>query len=215
MLSCALAWVGLLSVLGGCAISEETIQKSQGYYQEGVASLNGDRQKAFVSFQKSVQLNPNNKESRYALGHIYAIQGKLPQAEEEFRAATRIDESFSDAHNYLGQVLAAQNQWADAIKSYRLALANPLYATPDKARVNLGMALVHQGDFQGAMEMFEDALTVNPPNVNPVMTHLELGRVYYKLGYTVRAREVLTKVTTLDKGGEFAAAATELLTRLK
>jgi hypothetical protein len=35
------------------------------------------------------------------------------------------------------------------------------------------------------------------------------------LGYKAKAREVLKKVTTLDKGGEYAAAATELLARLK
>ena len=80
-------------LLGACAASEETVQKSQGYYQEGVASLSGDRQKAFVSFQKSVQLNPKNKEARYGLGHIYAVQGKLAQAEEEFRSAIQIDDA--------------------------------------------------------------------------------------------------------------------------
>ena len=211
----ALSWFWLLHLLGGCAISEETIQKSQGYYQEGVASLNGDRQKAFVSFQKSVQLNPNNKDSRYALGHVYALQGKLSHAEEEFRAAIKIDETFSEAHTYLGQVLANQDRWEEAIKSYRLALANPLYPTPDLARFHLGRALAQQGELQASMEALEDAVTVNPPSVPPAMTHLELGRVYYKMGYTARARETLKKVTTLDQGGEFAAAATELLARLK
>ena len=215
MLYCVLAWVGLLSVCAGCAASEESIKKSQGHYQEGVASLSGDRQKAFVSFQKSVQLDPNNKDSRYALGHVYALQGKLPHAEEEFRAAIKIDETFSEAHTYLGQVLASQNRWEEAIKSYRLALANPLYPTPDLARFHLGRALAQQGELQASMEVLEDAVSVNPPSVPPAMTNLELGRVYYKMGYTERAREVLKKVTTLDKGGEFAAAATELLARLK
>jgi type IV pilus assembly protein PilF len=42
-----------------------------------------------------------------------------------------------------------------------------------------------------------------------------LGRVYSKMGYHAKAREVLRKVTTLDKDGDFGAAATELLTRLK
>jgi Tfp pilus assembly protein PilF len=205
----------LFGAVGGCATSEEAMKQSQGYYQEGVASLNSDRQKAFVSFQKSVQLNPNNKDARYALGHIFAIQGKLPQAEEQFRAAIKIDEAFSEAHTYLGQVLASQNRWDEAIASYRLALANPLYPTPDLARFHLGRALEQQGDLQASMEMLEDAITVNPPSIPPAMTHLELGRVYYKMGYSTRARETLTKVTKMDKGGEFAAAATELLSRLK
>ncbi len=202
-------------MLGGCASDKEALQKSQGHYQEGVASLPGDRQKAFVSFQKSVQLNPGNKEARYALGHVYALQGKLSYAEEQFRAAIRIDETYSEAHTYLGQVLANQDRWDEAIQSYRQALANPLYPTPDLARFHLGRALAHQGDLQGSAEALEDAASASPPSVPPAMTHLELGRVYYKLGYTNRAREILKKVESLDKGGELAEAASELLTRLK
>ncbi len=207
--------LGLITILVGCATDKESLRKSQGYYQEGVASLPGDRQKAFVSFQRSVQLNPANKESRYALGHVYALQGKLPLAEEQFREAIKIDESYSEAHTYLGQVLANQDRWDEAIAAYKRALTNPLYPTPDLARFHLGRALAHQGDLHGSMEAFEDATLASPPSVPPAMTHLELGRVYYKLGYTTRAREVLKKVATMDKGGDLAEAASELLTRLK
>jgi tetratricopeptide (TPR) repeat protein len=201
--------------LPGCATSEESLQKSKGYYQEGLASLDHDQQKAFVSFQKAVQLNSGNKEARYGLGHILALQGKLPQAEKELRIATKLDENYSEAYTYLGQVLEKQDRWPEAIASFRQALTNPLYATPDLARFHLGRSLVHEGDYQGAMEAFEDALVVDPPNVPPALLHLELGRVYYKLGFERRSRETLTKVTTLDKSGEYAAAAKELLTRLK
>jgi len=97
--------------LSGCATSEGSAQKSKGYYQEGIASLDHDQQKAFVSFQKAVNLDPNNKEARYGLGHILAMQGKLPQAEEEFRVATKLDESYSEAHTYLGQILEKQGRW--------------------------------------------------------------------------------------------------------
>ena len=209
------ACLGVITILTGCATDKEVIRKSQGHYQEGVASLPGDRQQAFVSFQKSVQLNPANKESRYALGHVYALQGKLPLAEEQFRAAIKIDESYSEAHTYLGQVLANQDRWDEAIASYKQALTNPLYPTPDLARFHLGRALAHQGDLHGSMEAFEDAASASPPSVPPAMTHLELGRVYSKLGYTTRAREVLKKVATMDEGGRLAEAASELLTRLK
>ncbi len=205
----------LIGWLSGCATSEGSAQKSKGYYQEGIASLEYDQQKAFVSFQKAVKLDPNNKEARYGLGHILALQGKLVQAEEEFRIATKLDEDYSEAYTYLGQVLEKQERWTEAIAAFRQALTNPLYATPDLARFHLGRILAHEGNFQGAMEAFEDALVVNPPNVPPAQLHLELGRAYYKLGFERRSKETLTKVTTLDKGGEYAAAAKELLTRLK
>ncbi|HWI68705.1 MAG TPA: tetratricopeptide repeat protein [Nitrospiraceae bacterium] len=205
----------LIGWLSGCATSEGSAKKSQGYYQEGLASLEHDQQKAFVSFQKAVKLDPNNKEARYGLGHILAMQGKFPQAEEEFVAATKLDENYSEAYTYLGQVLEKQERWKEAIAAYHQALTNPLYATPDLARFHLGRALAHVGDYQGAMEAYEDALVVNPPNVPPALLNLELGRVYYKLGFERRSRETLTKVMTLDKGGEHAASAKELLTRLK
>ena len=201
--------------VAGCATSEEAKQKSKGYYQEGMASLERDRQKAYVSFQQAVQLDPDNKEARYGLGHILVYQGKLSQAEAEFRQAVRIDDSYSEAHAYLGQVLAYQERYPEAIAEFRKALTNPLYSTPDLARYHLGKALAHEGDYQGAMEALEDALAVNPPNVPPAMLHLELGRVYYKLGFERRAKEALTKVTTLDKTGPHAAAAKEILARLK
>jgi len=93
----------LIGWLHGCATSEEATQKSKGYYQEGLASLDHDQQKAFVSFQKAVKLDPNNKEARYGLGHILAMQGKFPQAEEEFRVATALDENYSAvAGSYCG-----------------------------------------------------------------------------------------------------------------
>ncbi len=205
----------LIGWLSGCATSEGSAQKSKGYYQEGIASLEYDQQKAFVSFQKAVKLDPNNKEARYGLGHILALQGKLVHAEEEFTAATKLDDSYSEAYTYLGQVLEKQERWTEAIAAFRQALTNPLYATPDLARFHLGRILAHEGNYQGAMEAFEDALVVNPPNVPPALLHLELGRTYYKLGFERRSKETLTKVTTLDKGGEYAAAAKELLTRLK
>jgi type IV pilus assembly protein PilF len=209
--------VGLVatSAIIGCATSEETKQKSKGYYQEGAASLERDRQKAYVSFQKAVQLDPANKEAHYGLGHILVYQGKLPQAEAEFREAVKIDENYSEAHTYLGEVLAYQDRWTEAIAAFRQALTNPLYTTPDLARYQLGKALAHEGDYQGAMEALEDALAVNPPNVPPAMLQLELGKVYYKLGFERRAKEALTKVTTLDKTGPHAAAAKEILARLK
>jgi Tfp pilus assembly protein PilF len=214
LVSCCIALLLGLSVLSGCA-NEENLRKSKGFYQEGVARLSSDQQQAYVSFQKAVKLNPDNKEAHYGLGHIYSSQGRFKLAEESFREAIRIDGDYAEANTYLGQVLANQDRWKEAIAAYRQALSNPLYPTPDLARFHLGKALMHEGDLQEAMEVLEDATTVTPPNVPPAMLQLELARVYHKLGFDVRAREALSKVSTLDKGGEQAAAAQELLGKLK
>ncbi|WP_447977580.1 tetratricopeptide repeat protein [Candidatus Nitrospira bockiana] len=206
--------VCVLLLLGACA-SEEKMQMAKGHYQEGLAFLDGDRQQAFVAFQKAIQLNPKHKESHYSLGHLYALQGKYPQAEESFREALRIDPDYSEAHNYLGQVLERQQRWPEAIQEYRRALANPLYATPDKAWFNLGRALAHEGDIENAAQAFEDALLISPASVPAAVLNLELGRVYSRLGYQAKARETLARVQALDKGGQYAAEAGRLMERLK
>jgi tetratricopeptide (TPR) repeat protein len=212
---CLVVVLPLAGIVQGCATPEETVKKSQGYYQEGLATLDSDKQKSFVSFQKALQVNSQNKEAHYGLGHLLAGQGKWALAEVHFRAALDIDPEYSEAHTFLGQVLEREDRWPEAVQEFRLALTNPLYATPDLARFHLGRALAHEGDYHGAMEALEDALAVNPPHVPPALSHLELGRVYYKLGFERRAKEALTKVTTLDKNGEYAAAAKELLVKLK
>ena len=82
-------------------------------------------------------------------------------------------------------------------------------------RTWLGRALAHEGDLEGAMQNLEDALRVSPPSQPLGPVYLELGRVYVKLDYSTKAREALTEVTKLEKGGANAAAADELLGRLK
>ena len=198
----------------GCT-SADKIQKSKGYYQEGLANLEVDRQQSFVSFQKAIKLNPNHKEAHYSIGHLYALQAKYSQAEEELRDALRVDPDYSEAHNYLGQVLERQNRWTEAIQEYRRALNNPLYGTPDLARFNLGRALVHEGDLEGATQAYEDALLISPPTVPPAVLNLELGRVYSTLGYETKAKETLARVKGQDKGGQYAAEAGKLLEKLK
>jgi Tfp pilus assembly protein PilF len=212
-----LVWLALAltCVTTACAASEEQVRKSDGYYQEGLANLPTDRQRAFVSFQKAVQLNPNNRDAHYGLGHIYAQQGKYQEAEEEFRRVLRIDPEHSESHTYIGQIMTKQGRWDEAIAEYKQALSNPLYATPDLARFHLGRALAHQGDMKAAVAAYEDASQVNPPNISPAMLNLELGRAYLGLGFEQRAKETLTKVAGMDKGGEYGVAAEQLLRSMK
>jgi type IV pilus assembly protein PilF len=206
--------VACLLVVGGCA-TEEKVKKADGYYQEGMAHLSSDRQKSFVSFQKAIQYNPRHRDAHYSIGHLYVLQGKYKQAEEEFRNAIRIDPDYSEAHNYLGDVLAEEDRWTEALEAYRRALSNPLYSTPDIAWFNMGLAYAHEGDMEKAIQAFEDARVVSPPSLSPAKLNLELGKAYYKLGYNVQAREALSRVTDLDKGGQYAMAADKLLERLK
>ena len=206
--------IAAFGLLVGCGTSEEQKKKADGYYGEGMAHLSTDRQRAFVNFQKAVQENPKHRDAHYSLAHLYALQGKLDQAEEELKITISIDPEYSEAHNYLGDVYAMQGHWRKAIPEYRKALMNPLYPTPDVPLYNLGVALAQEGDMVGAAQAFEEALRVSPLSVPATKLHLELGRAYYRLGYDSKAREQLALVTSQDKESREAAAASVLLERL-
>ena len=207
--------LGLLAAAG--CISEERMKKADGYYQEGIAILNTDQQSAYVSFQKALKENPRHRDARYSVALIYATQEKFTEAEAEIREAIDIDPNFPEAHNFLGQLLVKQNRRQDAIRAFRKALSYPLYSTPDVAHYHLGLVLELEGDMQGAMQAFEDALKVIPSNVPQALVYLELGRVHYKIGQDGKAREALTRAVSLDKdkGGAVTAEAKALMGRLK
>jgi Tfp pilus assembly protein PilF len=205
---------GLLAAAG--CVSEEQIKKADGYYQEGVAVLRNDQQSAYVSFQKALKANPRHRDAHYYVAYIYATQEKFASAEEEVREALRIDPDYPEAYNFLGQMLMAQKRRPEAIQAYRKAVSFPLYATPDVAYYQLGLALELEGDMKEALQAFEDALKVNPPNVQPALIYLELGRAHYKLGEDSKAREALARAVSLDKDkGGITAEARALMERLK
>jgi type IV pilus assembly protein PilF len=207
--------LGLLAAAG--CLSDERSQKADGYFQEGVANLNSDQQSAYVSFQKALKQNPRHRNSHYYVALIYATQEKFAEAEAEIREAIDIDPDFPDSHNFLGQLLVKQNRRQEAIRAFRKAVSYPLYGTPDVAYYQLGLVLELEGDMQGALQAFEDALKVVPSNVPQALVYLEVGRVHYKLGQDGKAREALARAVTLDKdkSGAVTTEAKALMERLK
>jgi len=217
-LLCRLCTLSLAVVLSGltegCA-TEDIVKKSDGYYQQGLADLNVDQQRAYVLFQKAIELNPDHRGAHYYVGHVHFLQGRLEKAEAEFREVLRIDPEYPEAHNHLGQVLSMQGHGSEAIRSYRRALTYPLYETPDVAWYNLGEALASEGEMEAAKEAFERALRVSPLSVPQGLLHYQLGRTYYRLGDDAKAREALTRSAKLDPGGRAGSEAEKLLERLK
>lgn len=206
------------SVLAGC-VSVETIKKrekeSEGYYQQGLSVLDTDQQRAFVSFQKAVQANPDNFDAHYALGHVYFLRKEYTEAEREFRTCVDRNPNSGEALNYLGRTLVFMSRLPEAIEILRKAVTLPLYATPDTAYSNLGYALQLQGDIPGAIRAYQDALKIDPPNVPRALVYLELGRLHMQQGEDSKAREAFAQVKALDPQGTAGAEAAKMMKQLR
>ena len=228
-MSCTPRWIrefplrlvlGLLAVvlLAGCAGTDDAkkrLSESEGRYKEGASFLETDQQRAFVAFQKAIDLNPDNFEAHYALGSIYFKRKQLAEAEREFRVATVLNPNDGEALNYLGRTLMLQGRRREAIEVLRKTTKLPLYAKPDVAFTDLGSVLESDGDLGGAIEAYRSALRTDPPNVPRSFIYLWLGQLYIKQGDVPKARDALTESKTLDPDGSAGAEAARLLRRIK
>jgi Tfp pilus assembly protein PilF len=191
------------------------LRESEGYYKEGVSFLPSDQQRAFVSFQKSVQANPENFDAHYALGSIYFQRKEYRDAEREFRTAAELNPHSGEALNYLGRTLMVQSRPQEAIEVIRKATTLPLYSTPDLAYTDLGWLLEGQGDLAGAIQAYQAALKTDPPNIPRSFVYLWLGRLYMKQGDAVNARVAFSQAKSLDPDGTVGTEAVRLMKRLK
>lgn len=161
-----LSAVLLLTVFNACATTDnaENIQKAGAYYKIGVAYLNENKiQQAFVEFQKAYDIHPQNKEVLNAIGIIYLLHfDEYQKAIDFFEKAVRVDPSYSEAYNNLGVAHEKLGRYDAAISSYKKAVANLLYATPEKAFLNMGNAYYRMRDFNAAAHSFREAIKRAP-----------------------------------------------------
>ena len=103
--------------------------------------------------------------------------GRLDEAERDYRATLAADPAHIDALHMLGVLRHQQGQHAEAADLVRRAAD----LRPDDAalQLNLGNALKALGQLDGAIERFRNALTLSPTFA---LAHYNLGNAYSSLG---------------------------------
>ncbi len=155
----------LFTVLSGCAttVTIQQQKKADFHYKMGISSLKeGNFQMAYVHLQRALPLNPDNKDVLHGLGIVYLHFEKIKESEDYFLKAISIDPNFSEAHNNLGTLYMRTGQWEKAIKSFKKALSNPLYHSPETAFYNMGMSYYRMGNFALAIDAFRDSIRRSP-----------------------------------------------------
>ena len=180
------AAVLLILLLAGCvtgrSVSRE--KEARAHYQMGISYLNENAlQRAFVEFQKALELEPKNKDYNYALGHVYFDQGRYKEAEDSFRRVIKLDPSYSEAHNYLGYVLQTEGKTDAALAEYQVALKNPLYETPQKPHYHIGTIYLARGQYVDATKEFQEAIRLDSACIELcIPAYNDLGKTYFQMG---------------------------------
>lgn len=147
--------------IGSCATASiENMQKATAHYKLGVSYLNENNvQPAFIEFRKAYELNPEDKEVLNAIGIIYLLKFEdYPNAIDFFQKAISVDPDFAEAHNNLGFAYEKSRKFNEAIESYKKALSNLIYRSPEKAYYNLAKVYYRLGKYDEAIDAHKEAL---------------------------------------------------------
>ena len=105
-----------------------------------------------------------------ARGAEFQQKGQYALAEQDYRAALRLDSHDADIYLSLAYVLIGQKKWDEAASAGREALR--LDPNNDVGHLNLGITLGHQGDWDGAIAEYREALRLSP----------DYAKAHYALG---------------------------------
>lgn len=160
-------------------------------FQAAIAAQRAGRlDEAAEGYKKVLSIDQRNADAANLLGTMYQIQGKVTEAEVQFRNAIAIREEADFLCN-LGNLLKETDRRREAEAVYRHALV----LDPDHtlAHNNLGNLLADTQRFAEAEASYRRALMLNP---NYAKCHCNLG-------------------TVLDENGRFTEAEAEFLRAIK
>ncbi len=128
------------------------------------------------------------------LGLVHAALKEDAKAEASFRQAISLKRNYAEAHNNYGWFLCQRGRIDAAVAQFEAALANPLYASPERALTNAGLCSLQKGDLAAAESYLERALRRSP---NQPLALVALAEVNARQGRLLQARNLLKQAASL------------------
>ena len=136
---------------------------SEEFYKEGINYNNAKKHnEALKSFDKAIELNPNNSLAYIAKGNIKDYLGQYEEAIKDYDKAIELDPNNSVTYNSRGNAKNYLGKDFEAIKDYDKAIElDPNYSL---AYNNRGVSKKNLGQYQEALKDYEKALELDPNN---------------------------------------------------
>jgi tetratricopeptide (TPR) repeat protein len=120
-------------------------------------------QLAIAEYSKIVELQGNDIESRLLLGQLFTLAHDTPHAEEQFKAAQRIDPSSEDVVLNLARLYSDSGDMTHAITVLNAVPADDRTAKMDYA---LGMSYDQLKENKNAIDAYSKAFDMEPDNLD-------------------------------------------------
>jgi type IV pilus assembly protein PilF len=139
---------------------------------------------ALDTVREAIALDPDSPGLYNFYGQIFLIAGRHEEAETALRKALALDPYMTDAHNNLGTVYLELSRTAEAEREFNLALEDPVYPTPEKVHLNLGLLYASQGRDREAIEALRKAVEIDTKYYR---AHYELASILERTGLSEEA----------------------------
>ena len=157
-----------------------------GYYERGRMDV------ALEELNEAAALDPNEARIYDLYGLVYAMLGENARAEQNFQKALSMAPQSSDIRHNWGWYLCSNGHPRESIPQFEMALANPLYKTPEVALINAGRCSIAFGDYTLADNFFRRAQLAAPNNPSAIYG---LALVAFRQGRWDDARGWIRRVT--------------------
>ncbi|MCA9836076.1 MAG: tetratricopeptide repeat protein [Trueperaceae bacterium] len=172
----------------------------------GILQRQLDREaEAMASFQRATTVDPNLWQAYYNLGLGYLDAEQPQNALPYFEQARNLNPDSVEAYIALASIYEQQGQFAQAADAAENAISRLEEDDPQilSLQALIGRTKYSQGDYQTALEMFDEVLSSNADDAN---TQLWAGlAAYYSENYT-EAVSYLEKAVQLDDSSVEAKA---------
>jgi tetratricopeptide (TPR) repeat protein len=156
---------------------------------------NQDWKDALTLWQKTIKTAPRCARAQNNLGVEYYKLGEYEKAEEAYQKALQINPKYPDPYHNLGNILADNNQFVQALEYYKMALEHCPQGAEKEIFNSLGVMYKKQGKLKEAKALFFTALKEDPFYVN---ARNNMAAVYYAEGNYARAYKALTFGLKID-----------------
>jgi tetratricopeptide (TPR) repeat protein len=144
--------------------------------QGEVALYSGDPSTAEASFQRAIQLDPNDLSAYEKLARYMMVQGRSDEVLRTYESALEKNPDAGSLHLMVGSLYEMQGRVPDAVKRYEDAVR--LDPTLAVAKNNLAYLLAETGgNLDRALDLAKEAKELLPDNANAADT---LGWVLFK-----------------------------------
>ena len=149
---------------------------------------------AAEALEKSLKLQPNNKDAWYHLGKVRMLMRDLPGAIAAFEKSKEQGNDSFDLHFAWSEALSDRDDLPGAVVELRAAVA--LKADAAEAFYRLGVALDKLKKYEEAVVAFEKAIGISPREVN---YYQSLGFTYDTMGQHEKAIGCFKRAVELER----------------